>query len=408
VLTARITLRFASAWLVAASLGMLFTTSSAAIAPYRLNADIQYTNQWPSQPVRNRLDVYTPRRDRGGKSPVVVWVHGGAWYQGSKTSSVIDKAERFTKAGYVFVATNYRLSPRVSDPGSLAPDRVMFPDHPRDVAEAVGWVSRHIRRFGGDPNNLVLMGHSAGGQIVSLLGTDQRFMSRVGVGRSQIRGVISLDAVGFDVSELTDPSSPFRNESTKPSYWNAFGTPEENEELDRWKRASPLEYAGPNDPPFLFVVPGNVALRMREAGTMAALLRQRTGHAILPVAKTHREINVEFGTSADQSGETARVMAFAHAVTSGGRPVRAVVGARSKRFKISRGVKSRPVVLTVRSIPVGALLHCRFDLGPVHDCSGRRVYRTGPGVHALRVRAYDFTGRLGPVTRFRFTVAATR
>ncbi|HTU14997.1 MAG TPA: carboxylesterase family protein [Solirubrobacterales bacterium] len=396
-------MRFTVALVLLACLGAVPASAPAAV-PYRITPDIRYAGP-PSDPVRNRLDVYTPRHDRDGGSPVIVWVHGGGWYQGSRTSAVLEKAERFTRSGYVFVSAGYRLSPRVTDPDSLVSGRVMFPDQPRDVAEAVGWVSRNIRRFGGDPAELVLMGHSAGGQIVSLLATDQRFLARAGVSKSQVRGVISLDTVGFDIAALTDPASPFRSEESKPAYWNAFGTPDENATLDRWKRASPLEYAGPNDPPFLFVVPRSVALRQRESRMMARRLEQRVGHAILPVAKTHREINREFGTAADQSGETARAIAFAHAVTTGERTVRAVAGARTRSFAISRKARSRPVVLAAGSRPVGARLRCRLDLGPAHDCRGRNLYRVGPGAHVLRVRAYDFTGRLGPAERLRFTVS---
>lgn len=373
---------------------------------FALTADVPYAGP-SSDPYKNRLDVYQPVEPAKRLSPVVVWVHGGGWYQGNKESAVLDKAERFARAGYVFVSVNYRLSPRVGDPGSLAPDRVMFPDHPRDVAEAVGWVSRNVRRFGGDPENLVLMGHSAGGQIVSLLATDQRFFSRVGVGSSQVRGVISLDSVGFDVAQLTDPASPYRTEDAKPAYWNAFGTPKENEELDRWKRASPLKYAGPNDPPFLFVVPENVALRVREARQMARRLDQRFEHAILTVTKTHREINHDFGAPGDREGETARAVAFAHAVTRGEGPVEAVVGTRRTRFQIRAGVRYRAIALASGSRPGGARLHCRFDLGPAHDCAGRHFYRATRGGHVLRVRAYDFTGRLGHVTRFRFRVVGS-
>jgi len=191
---------------------------------------------------------------------------------------------------------------------------VMFPDQPRDVAEAVGWVSRNIGRFGGDLEKLVLMGHSAGGQIVSLLATDHRFLGRVGVGKSQVRGVVSLDSVGLDVSELTDPASPYRTEDAKPAYWNAFGTPEENAKLDRWRRASPLEFAGPNDPPFFFVVPDDVALRIREARIMCRRIGLGTDRHVFEVSKTHRQINHHFARPSGR-GMTVRAMRFARRVT---------------------------------------------------------------------------------------------
>lgn len=356
-----------------------------------------------SQPTRNKLDVYVPQRLRES-APVVVWVHGGAWYQGNKNGVVADKAARFTRAGYVFVATNYRLSPRLEDPDSFSPNRVMFPDHPVDVADAIGWVDRNISAYGGDPERIMLMGHSAGGQIVSLLGTDHRYLARVGVSRDQIKGVISLDAVGFDIPALVDPADPTRGSLGKPGYWNAFGTPAENLVEDRWRAASPIEFAGPNDPPFLFVVPDDVPVRIREATRMANRLGQRPGHAIFRVSKTHREINHHFGSEDDRDGETVRSMAFAHAVTRGDGPVRAFARARSKRFVLRARTGLKPVVVVAGSRPVGARLHCRLDRGPVHDCAGRRAYRTSPGVHRLKIRAYDFNGRLGPVTTFRFRV----
>lgn len=291
----------------------LFFAGQAAAEGYALTADIPYASP-STDPPRNRLDVYQPVIPRRAAASVVIWVHGGGWYQGNKESAVLAKAERFTRAGYVFVSVNYRLSPRIEDPDSLAPGRVMFPDQPRDVAEAVGWVSRNIGRFGGDLENLVLMGHSAGGQIVSLLATDHRFLGRAGVGKSQVRGVISLDSVGFDVDRLTDPGSPYRTEDSKPAYWNAFGTPAENEELDRWRRASPLEFAGPNDPPFFFVVPDDVALRTREARMMCRRLGFAPGHFVKEVTKTHRQINHHFGLPTGR-GMTRRAMRFAGRVT---------------------------------------------------------------------------------------------
>jgi arylformamidase len=321
-------------------------------AGYVRFADIDYRTA-SGQPGRNQLDVYTPRGG-AGNAPVVVWVHGGAWYQGSKRAVAADKAARFTRAGYVFVAVNYRLSPRLGDRDSLAPGRVMFPDHPRDVAAAVGWVDRNIHRYGGDARRIVLMGHSAGGQIVSLIATDRRYLVRAGVAPRRIRGVISLDAVAFDMTALVDPESPTRGFGFKPSYWNAFGTPRENRARDRWRQASAIEFAGPKDPPFLFVVPVDEPRRMWEARKMAERLRQNEGHAILPVAKDHREINHHFGNERDAGGQTVRAMAFTHAVTRARTPVRADLRARATRFGMAPGRKVRKVATVAASRPVGA------------------------------------------------------
>ena len=292
---------------------VLLGPGSALAEPFVVSRDIGYSDV-AANPYENQLDVYLPKTPAARPAPVVVWVHGGGWYQGNKDLVVADKARKFIRSGFLFVSVNYRLSPRVTDPGSLAPGRTMFPDQPNDVAAAIGWVDENISGFGGDPDRLVLMGHSAGGHLVSLLASQPRFFRSAGVVPGQVRGVISLDAVGLDIRPLTDPKSKARSDHIKPVYWNAFGTPKENEDLDRWKRASPLEYAGPRDPPFFFVFQNDEPRRIRESKTMARRLGQRVDPSVLEVPLTHRQINHHFGRLPDRLGETRMALAFAKRV----------------------------------------------------------------------------------------------
>ncbi len=82
---------------------------------------------------RQVLDIYVPTGpDWGRRPPVVFWIHGGGWQVGDKTQIAL-KPEAFTRSGYVFVSTNYRLLPHV-DMGTLI----------RDVAKSLGWVHKHI------------------------------------------------------------------------------------------------------------------------------------------------------------------------------------------------------------------------------------------------------------------------
>jgi len=104
---------------------------------------------------RQVLDVYAPA---GAASlPVVFWIHGGGWQTGDK-SDVQEKPKAFAEKGFVFVSTNYRLLPYV-DIGTLT----------RDVAKSLGWIHKHVAKYGGDPKRIFVMGHSAGAQLAALL-----------------------------------------------------------------------------------------------------------------------------------------------------------------------------------------------------------------------------------------------
>jgi pimeloyl-ACP methyl ester carboxylesterase len=78
----------------------------------------------------------------------------------------------------------------------------MFPNHYQDQATAIRWVRDNISSYGGDPNKLILIGHSAGAQSVTVLGTNHEFIRAVGVPTSSIKGVISVDTEGYTVLDV--------------------------------------------------------------------------------------------------------------------------------------------------------------------------------------------------------------
>lgn len=139
---------------------------------------------------RQVLDVYALP---GAKDlPVVFWIHGGGWQTGDK-SMVALKPKAFTEAGFVFVSINYRLLPAV-DMGTLS----------RDVAKALGWVHKNIATHGGDPTRLLVMGHSAGGQLAALMCTDDRYAKAEGVSLTVIKGCVPVDADTFDIPAMIE------------------------------------------------------------------------------------------------------------------------------------------------------------------------------------------------------------
>ena len=113
-------------------------------------------------------NVWAPK-DADGSTPVLVWIYGGGFVNGGASPAVYDGSE-FAKNGVIFVSFNYRLG------------RFGFFAHPALTAEAAGdmlanyaymdqiaalkWVNENIPAFGGDVNNVTIMGESAGGGSV--------------------------------------------------------------------------------------------------------------------------------------------------------------------------------------------------------------------------------------------------
>jgi acetyl esterase/lipase len=128
---------------------------------------------------RLRLDVYGPRAVRQG-APVVVFLYGGRWQDGSKDEYRL-LGDALTRRGIVAVIPEYRLYPAVR-----------FPAWVQDAALAVRWARDNAARYGGDPDNLVVVGHSAGGHTAALLALDERWLRDAGVPDGAVRGFASL------------------------------------------------------------------------------------------------------------------------------------------------------------------------------------------------------------------------
>jgi acetyl esterase/lipase len=134
---------------------------------------------------RQHLDVYTPWDTGSGgapghRVPVVVFWYGGTWVTGDK------RKYRFVgialaKRGLVAVLPDYRLYPKVT-----------FPAFDADGASAVAWTQRHAAEFGGDPANIVLMGHSAGGQIAAMVALNHEYLRKAGGDPSCVSGLVGL------------------------------------------------------------------------------------------------------------------------------------------------------------------------------------------------------------------------
>jgi triacylglycerol lipase len=105
-----------------------------------------------------KLDVYAPEGAQGKRLPVLLFVHGGGFTRGSKRGGFYPQniAEWAAKNGMVGISIDYRLAP--ANP---------WPTGAKDLASAIAWTKANIAKSGGDPNRIVLFGHSAGANHVA-------------------------------------------------------------------------------------------------------------------------------------------------------------------------------------------------------------------------------------------------
>lgn len=169
------------------------------------------------------LDVYIPDSAKKGSFPVHIFVHGGAWQVGDKSYHK-DQGLFNNDNGIIFVAINYRLLPKHKHPAQV-----------EDTARAVKWVYDNIAKYGGDPFQIHISGHSAGAHIAALLATDPTYLNLYGLSPTIFRSVMAVDTASFD---LTVPPEGKDARTLKKNIAKNFGTtPEE------LQAASPLYHA---------------------------------------------------------------------------------------------------------------------------------------------------------------------
>jgi acetyl esterase/lipase len=372
-------------------------SAGAAVAHKDISYDL---GSPPADPNDNALDIYLPDQAQASDSrPVVVYVHGGGWATGDKNNQITRKVNLFTGAGFVFVSLNYRLSPM--DENALAPGRVMFPDHPHDVGEALGWLSQNIAAYGGDPTRFVLSGHSAGAHLVALLSTDPQYAEAYGVEPWRIIGTVALDGDAYDVADRIAEVPP----GSKNTFYNAFGTPEENAITGAWAAGSPLLFADPGDPRFLLVTQAGAPQRVADAQAFATALGQDAS-SVFAAPYDHAGINQAVGDPGDASGETEAIMSFISAsVTASADPPSRLK--RKPKKRVRTGAKKAQVEFKLGSAEAGVHFECRLDSKKLKPCDARERYRVGHGRHTFRYLALSARGRPGVERRYRFRVVGT-
>ena len=237
---------------------------------------------------RQVLDVYSPQ---GAKNlPVVFWIHGGGWQTGDKADVQV-KPQAFTQHGYVFVSTNYRLLPSV-DMGTLI----------CDVAKSIHWVHDHIAEHGGDPNRLLIMGHSAGAQLAALICTDDRYLKTEGLTLAMVKGCVPVDGDTYDVPAIIETAETRRRVHGLPQA--TFGHREKfGNDPAKHRDFSAVTHVAKDKgiPPFLILHVGDHPDTSAQAQHFGNVLREAGVPVKVFGAKetSHAKINADLGVPSD-------------------------------------------------------------------------------------------------------------
>jgi carboxylesterase type B len=156
-----------------------------------------------NQTITLELDMYQPTGDAVTSKPAIVWVHGGSFCCGSKTSpELVDEATTFSKRGYLNVSIDYRLeSPGCSGRSSNCIDAIQ--EAAADAQTAVRFLRANAATFGIDPNRIAIGGSSAGA-ITAL---------NVGYSSSEdptasVRAAVSLSGAQLFVGTISSGDAP--------------------------------------------------------------------------------------------------------------------------------------------------------------------------------------------------------
>jgi acetyl esterase/lipase len=177
-----------------------------------------------------RLDVYSP--PAGANHPVIFFVHGGRWSELTK-ELFAPVATKLLPEGIVVVIPDHTLHPHAR-----------YEQMTHEVAAALSWTLENVERYGGDPERVVVAGHSSGAQLLGLAVMAPRFLSAYGHSQAEVCGMIGISG-GYDL----DAQYAFeRAKGSDAPVMTAVMGGREN-----FTVASPINYVQPGLPPMLLI-----------------------------------------------------------------------------------------------------------------------------------------------------------
>ena len=132
----------------------------------------------------------------------MVYIHGGSWQIGTHLDSIGSaKVQYLTEKGYAFTTVNFTLFPKAT-----------VKEQVQEIAGSVGFLVKNAARLGFDPARIILMGHSSGAHVATLLGTDSSYLEKEGLDLDIIAAVIALDGSNYNaLGDLIDSPGSVAN-----------------------------------------------------------------------------------------------------------------------------------------------------------------------------------------------------
>ncbi|MCF7849879.1 MAG: alpha/beta hydrolase fold domain-containing protein [Kiritimatiellales bacterium] len=192
-----------------------------------------------------KLDIYLPPNPEKKPLPVSVWIHGGGWRNGKKGNT--GRVRNMLNDGFALVDIDYRLS-----------GEAIFPAQVQDCKAAIRWIRANAKKYNFDPNRIGISGGSAGGHLVSFLGTTGS-TREYDVGdnldySSAVQAVCNWygpsDLLRMD--EMAVPGATMKHSvAGSPESLLVGGTLTEEPYKSLVKKVNPITYITGDEPPFL-------------------------------------------------------------------------------------------------------------------------------------------------------------
>lgn len=223
---------------------------------YRIERGIVYGEE-----ARQKLDLYIPDEIQQA-SKVVIFFYGGRWEYGSRNDYLFI-GQALAAKGIITILADYRLYPDVRYPAFI-----------EDGARAIRWAKNTVADHGGNPDEIYLMGHSAGAYIAAMLALDPKYLAAVDMVPDDLAGMIGLSGP-YDFLPIKDP------------------VVQEIFSSNPLVETQPIHYAASKTPPLLLLT-GNDdrTVLPRNSENLAAAINARGGEATIKVYERVAHIGI--------------------------------------------------------------------------------------------------------------------